>query len=538
MIHCNVPFRSSLTRETHVPRCLLPAAAPLLLLVSLAESRADDRPNILWIVAEDASPHIGCYGETTISTPHLDRLAAEGVKFTQAFVTCPVCSPSRSAMVSGMYQTTLGAHNHRSQRAAGKGGGNEDYDDSYELPATIRLIPQLFHDAGYYVVNGGKKKTDYNFIAPKDLYDGDDWSARKAGQPFFAQVQLAGGKNRGAKVPEPVDPAQVQLPPYYPDDPVLRADWARYLNSWIACDQQVGELLERLARDGDLEKTVIFFWTDHGISHARGKQFLYDEGIRVPLIVRFPDGLRAGEVRDDLVIHIDVAATSLELAGIAIPDYVQGRSLFAADAAPRSMIFAARDRCDETPDIIRCVRTPRFKYIRNFFSHESHMQPNQYKDGKDIVQRMRELSADGQLTKLQGMIFAPTRPPEELYDLQNDPLETVNLLTTRGSALRGARDTCTALRLQLYQWMVDSGDVGLIPEPILEELGRTQGSKYGVRKPPVDQRRCGAFSIVWRRLIAAMSLLSHVPLLPIIPPCAGGERPDSDYVTIPLPSAR
>lgn len=446
------------------------------------------RPNIVWIVAEDASPHIGCYGETTIETPHLDRMAAEGVRFTRAFVTCPVCSPSRSAMVSGMYQTTLGAHNHRSQRIDGRWRGAPELAASYALPESIRLVPQIFSEAGYYVVNGGRGKTDYNFTSPDDLYDGADWTQRADGQPFFAQFQLRGGKNRGARVDTPVAPADVRLPPYYPDHPVLRADWARYLNSWIAADNEVGEIISQLEHEGELENTVVFFWTDHGISHARGKQFLYEEGIRVPLLVRFPDGHLAQTDRDDLVLQIDVAATSLDLCGLEIPDFMQGRSLFADDYRARRHLFAARDRCDETVEIIRCVRTPRFKYIRNFLPHVSHMQPNQYKDGKDIIQTMRALHAAGELTELQARIFQPTRPPEELYDLEHDPHETVNLLTSTMDDQRAYRDTANSLRLALYQWMIDSGDVGLIPEPVLDDLGSEAGSKCLVRDPDQDVR--------------------------------------------------
>lgn len=441
------------------------------------------QPNIIWIISEDASPHIGCYGETAIQTPHLDRMAAEGVKFTRAFVTGSVCSPSRSAMISGMYQTTLGAHNHRSQRRKGRGGGNTEYHDSYRLPDSVRLIPQLFAEAGYFVANGPKSKTEYNFLYPEDLYHGTDWKERKPGQPFFAQFHLRCGKSRSANVASPADPAKVTLPPYYPDDPVIRADWAKYLDSWVYCDQRVGEVLARLEAEGIADETIVFFWTDHGISHARGKQFLYDEGIRVPLIVRFPGGKQAGTVRDDVVGHIDVAAASLDLAGIPIPDYVQGRPLFAENHQPRQYVFAARDRCDETVDIIRCVRTKQFKYLRNFLSHVSHMQPNGYKDRKEIIRRMRELHAAGQLNPLQARIFAPARPPEELYDLENDPGETKNLF--QGNKVSGGyKDSADGLRRELYRWMIDSGDVGLIPEPVLEELGRQNGTKYGLLHPP------------------------------------------------------
>lgn len=446
-----------------------------------------ERPNIVWIVGEDASPHIGCYGEKTIRTPFLDQMAADGVRFTSAFVTCPVCSPSRSAMVTGMYQTTLGAHNHRSQNLGGKANGNTAYYDNYRLPSEVPLVPQLFRDGGYYTTLGaGPKcnkpgKTDYNFIYDKGVYDGADWRKCPGGKPFFAQIMLHGGKNRGAREHK-TDPSKVELPPYYPDHPVLRRDWADYLNSWVQMDREVGEILHALDEENVADDTVVFFWTDHGISHMRDKQFLYDGGIRVPLIVRFGDGRLRGTTRDDLVVHIDVAAASLALAGITIPDHVQGRDLFAEDGTPREIIFSARDRCDETVDTIRCARTGRYKYIRNFLSYRPHAQANQYKDGKAIVQTMRKLNASGDLNELQARVFAPTRPTEELYDLENDPYETVNLADDPAH-----QETVQQLRGELYGWMETSRDVGLIPEPILEELGRKYGSKYHVLDQPENE---------------------------------------------------
>ena len=433
------------------------------------------RPNLLWIVVEDASPHLGCYGETTIATPHIDRLAVEGVRFRSAIVTNPVCSPSRSAMITGMYQTTLGAHNHRSQRTTGKGGGNRAYYESFGLP--IESVPGLFRQAGYHVTNSGPSKdakTDYNFVAP-DLYEPGDWRGRRPDQPFFAQLQLHGGKARVARVDHPVDPLRLTLPPYYPDHPVIRRDWAAYLNSWIKTDNEVGRIVDLLRKEGVLDQTVIFLWTDHGVSHMRGKQFLYEEGIRVPLMVRFGDGSRKGLVRGDLVEHIDIAATSLALAGIERPAYIQGRDLFAENYQPRRYAFSARDRCDETVDIIRCVRSTRWKYIRNFMSHLPHAQPNQYKDGKAVIQTMRRLHREGKLSELEARVFEKSRPVEELYDLENDPQETVNL-----AGRTRFREQLKKLRGVLYDWMVETRDPGLIPEPILEELGRKYGSKYHV----------------------------------------------------------
>jgi len=441
----------------------------LTLFVSTLFGEASAPVNVVWIVIEDASPHVGCYGETLIKTPHIDRIAREGIRCSNAFVTAPVCSSSRSAMVSGMYQTTLGVHNHRSQSSSGKGGGNTAYYDSYKVPKSVKLIPELFRDAGYYVTN--KSKTDYNFIPTSTLYHGSDWKKAPADQPIFAQFQLKGGKNRKAK--GHADPAKVVLPPYYPDHPVLRQDWAKYLDSWVKTDEEVGQILADLKKGGRLDSTAIFLWTDHGVSHLRGKQFLYEEGIRVPMIIRLPKKQSAGTVRDDLVEHIDVAACSLKLAGIKIPGNVQGRDLLASDYKTRKFVFAGRDRCDETVDILRCVRDFRYKYVRNFMSHVPHAQPSQYKDGKKIVQVMRGLHKKGKLNEQQSRPFAPRRPPEELYDLKNDPHELVNLAQAPKS-----QERLVAMRKVLYQRMTETRDMGLIPEPILEDVGRKAGNKY------------------------------------------------------------
>ncbi len=440
-------------------------------------------PNIMWIVVEDASPHIGCYGETLIKTPHIDRLATDGVLFENAYVTSPVCSPSRSAMVAGMFQTTLGAHNHRSQGISPQRKGNKSFYESYRVPESIRLIPELFRDAGYYVVNGGIAKTDYNFIPRSKLYSGTKWQERKTGQPFFAQIQLTSRRVGKVANNARIDPQEIKLPPYYPNDPVLLSDWTAYLNRWSNLDAQVAKIVQELQASGELENTAIFFWTDHGVAHLRGKQFLYEEGAHVPLIVRLPQKNQAGTIRKDLVTHIDVGAASLALAGIPIPAYIQGQDLFAKDYQPQSMVFGARDRCDETVDTIRSVRTPRYKYIRNFLSYASHMQPNQYKLGLSTTKRMQALYAEGKLNEFQGRIFAKTRPPEELYDLLKDPHEQFNLA---GQAAHQA--TLQKLRTALEDWMISSGDLGLIPEPLLEELGRKHGNKYFVLQQPENQQ--------------------------------------------------
>lgn len=432
--------------------------------ISPAIGAGRKRPNILWICAEDMSPHMSCYGERTIETPNIDRLAREGVRFENAFITCPVCSPSRSAMITGMYQTSSGAHNHRSSR----------HKVELKLPGAIKFVPEYFKRAGYYTSNGGMLnlndysqtkagKTDYNLVFDNKMYDAAEWSGRKDGQPFFAQLQLKGGKNRGAKVPDPVDPKDVKLPPYYPDDPALREDWARYLNSVINTDIEVGRVLKRLEDEGIADETIVFFWTDHGISHIRGKQFLYDEGIRIPLIVRGP-GLGGSAVRTDLVEHIDIPATSMALAGLGVPDHFQGRSLFNADYRQRECAFAARDRCDETVERIRCVRTHRYKYIRNYYWHVPHTQANRYKDGKEIMKVMRRLHAEGKLDENQAKPFAATRPVEELYDLKADPHEINNLAENTGYA-----GVLRKFSARLNRWIEETRDLGQLPEPVIAD---------------------------------------------------------------------
>ena len=446
---------------------------PVVLLVLLTTLVYADKPNIVWICVEDASPHIPSYGETAIQTPNLDNLAAEGVKFEKAFVTSPVCSSSRSAMISGMFQTTSGFLHHRSQKFSGKGGGNKDYFDSYKTPSEIKTLPEIFKEHGYYTSNA--TKTDYNFESGK-IYDSTkDWSGRKKGQPFFAQFQLKGGKYR--KSDKGVDRSKIKLPPYYPQTEIMLDDWAHYLGSWIKVDQDVKSIMDRLNKEGELENTVVFFWTDHGVSHIRGKQFLYDEGIHVPLIIRLPNKSKAGLVRKDMVSHIDIPVTSLALAGIDIPPYMQGKSIFIEDYQEQKYIFTARDRCDETVDTIRSVRTQKFKYIRNFLPHCSHMQRSQYKEGKKMVQEALKLYAEGKLNSLQAKAFQPTRPIEELYDLENDPFETKNL-----AADTAHQETLIHLRSKLQAWMIETKDMGLVPEPILEDLGKKFGSKYAAFK--------------------------------------------------------
>lgn len=443
----------------------------VLLNAGTAEAKEPNnarRPNIVWIIPDDMSANFSCYGETAIETPNVDKLATDGVKFTNAYVTAPVCSTCRSAFITGMYQTSIGSHHHRSGRGELK----------IQLPEGIKLIPKLFQNAGYHTsisgwpMNGRLGKTDYNFEWDQSVYDGNDWAKRKKGQPFFAQIQTQGGKLRGkdasgwnkianaaekrfgSRTPSSV----VKLPPYYPNHPDIVRDWAAYLDSVRMTDAMVGEVIARLEAEGIRENTLVLFMTDHGISHGRGKQFMYDEGLHVPLVIAGP-GVKAGAVREDVVEHIDIAALSLAAAGIKIPKYMQARDILAADYTPREAVFAARDRCDETVDHMRSVRTTDFKYIHNFLPNRPYLQPCAYKDAKAILIALRECHQVGTLNQAQQLLFREVRPNEELYDIRNDPHEVNNLADDPAFAgklkeLRGRLDT----------WMEETDDKGRASE--------------------------------------------------------------------------
>jgi arylsulfatase A-like enzyme len=453
-----------------VYRLLLSLLAVGLISPDATAAEPAKRPNIVWIIVDDMSANFSCYGEKTITTPHVDQLAAAGTRFSRAFVTAPVCSPCRSALITGCYQTTIGAHHHRSGRGELK----------INLPGDVVPVPVLFQKAGYYTCIGGFNakgdalgKTDYNFEWDRKMYHGNNWAGHKPGQPFFMQVQLHGGKYRGQgsnknwqtrvlkELGSNTKPEDVKLPPYYPRDPVILQDWADYLDCCRYTDKEVGDVIARLEKEKLLDDTVVFFMTDHGISHARGKQFLYDEGTHVPFVVRGP-GVAKGVVRDDLIEHIDMTATSLALAGIEVPKWVQGRDVLAKDYAKRDAVFAARDRCDETMEHIRSVRTERFKYVRNYLNERPHLQPCRYKDDKAIVQKLRELHAAKKLDDLtEKLLFAPTRPKEELYDLTADPFEVNNLA---GDPKHKA--TLDAMRKKLADWEEVTLDKGRKPEPM------------------------------------------------------------------------
>lgn len=342
-------------------------------------------------------------------------------------------------------------------------------------------MPQLFQAAGYYtsisdwpIRKGKLGKTDYNFEWNPSVYDGSDWAGREDGQPFFAQIQTAGGKLRGSnakgwdKMASAAEKALgsrtsediVKLPPYYPTHPDIVRDWAAYLDSVRMTDVMVGEVLARLDAEGVRDNTLVLFMTDHGISHARGKQFMYDEGLHVPLVISGP-GVKSGSVRTDLVEHIDIAALSLAAARIPIPANMQAQDILATDYRARSAVYAARDRCDETVDHMRSVRTNELKYIRNFLPQRPYLQPCAYKDGKAILIALRDWNDQDRLNDVQQLIFQKVRPAEELYDVRNDPYEIHNLAGDSQYV-----EQLSELRTSLNDWMMRTGDQGRIPESV------------------------------------------------------------------------
>ncbi len=414
------------------------------------------QPNILWIVADDLSLEVGCYGYEHVQTPNLDRLAKGGERFTRSFATAPICSSSRSAFITGVYQTTTGTHPHRVV-----------YPQPLIEP--YRPITELLRQAGYYVTNcdGSLKrrgKMDYNFEHQASLYDGFDWSDRAAGQPFFAQVHIKEPHRDFVDASPARRNESLKIPAYYPDHPVIRADWANYLASIEVMDRRVGDVLDRLDREGLSDNTLVFFFGDHGRPHYRDKQWLYDGGIQVPLIVRWPGHVDEGTVSDPMVSLIDVAAATVAAAGVTLPAWMQGRDMLARDFTGRERIFAARDRCGSTLDRIRCLRTARYKYIRNFFPDRAYTQLSGYKElqypGMAVA---RALKARGELSGPPAVFWADVRPAEELYDLQADPEELNNL-----AADPTLLPTLVKLRGELEQWMTTTGDRGDQVEPMLQ----------------------------------------------------------------------
>ncbi|SIT11496.1 Arylsulfatase A [Zobellia uliginosa] len=456
-------------------------------LLSCGESTAvkkvvKTKPNILWIIAEDLSPYLGCYGDSINQghTPVIDSLAKDGVLYKRAYATAPVCSASRSALITGVMQTTTGTHNHRSSRFT----NGEVVPDSLRilLPEGMKTVPELMKEAGYFTFNSGKD--DYNFhYNRKSLYDvgtQDDyvigmngwqgnfakefktvknyvWSSRKdKNQPWFGQVQIDGGKKdyKYVREGEKLAVNDVPLPPYFPDIPSQREAWTRHYNANRGSDVAVERILDQLEADGELENTIIFFFSDHGSpTSLRHKQFCYEGGMQVPLIITGSHpNIQQGKVVDELVSLLDVSATTLSLGGAEMPGYLDGQDLFNKEFKGSKYVIGARDRCDYTIDKIRTVVSENYRYIKNYYPNRPMLQAG-YRDGRPIVTGLKKARKDGLLTEYQEKFWFGVRPVHELYDLKNDIHQINNLaLNPKYASILKEHQAV------LENWVLETGD--------------------------------------------------------------------------------
>lgn len=442
--------------------------------IAFNANAAENPPNIIWIYIEDQNPWYSTYAQGLVKTPNIDALAKEGVVFERAYAPVPVCAPSRSALITGTYPIRTGTHDMRSGRVP-----------YYQiaLPEGVTTVPELFRKAGYATFNRGKD--DYNFTYDrnelytigeivrdngwKGLVGSGHWSEVPEGMPFFAQLQTQGGKHgTGGKLAErltklglpTVSPDAVSVPPQYPDIPEMRDAVADHLDSMTMTDYEVGEFMKQLKKDGLWDNSIIFMFSDHGSALPRSKEFCYDEGLRVPLVVVAPgmqDIVVPGTRRSDLATIMDVTATSLALAGLDIPTFMDSKNLFAKDYK-RDYLFASADRMSNVIDRVRSVTGPRFHYIRNFLSDRSLNQWG-HRDmvGLPEFVKIRQLYEQGKLTEAQALPYGP-RSPEELYDLDNDPHELINL--AKNPKFKAELDE---MRKQLATWIEDTDDKGQYP---------------------------------------------------------------------------
>jgi len=460
--------------------------------LNAAETTGRQRPNILWISTEDISPDLGCYGDSYAVTPNIDKLAARGVRYTNVYSHAGVCAPTRSGIITGMYPTTLGTHHMRCKGVP---------------PAYVKCFSEYLRAEGYYCTNNSK--TDYQFDPPASAWDESSrkahWRNRGKDQPFFAIFNFTTShesqiRNRSKamlkrlaelKPDERHDPDKAVLPPYYPDTPAVRQDWAQYYDIITLTDKLVADVLKQLEDDGLADNTIVWFWGDHGRGLPRAKRWIYDSGLKVPLIIHVPakwrklampdnpDAVNPGTVNDDLVAFIDFAPTMLSLTGIKIPDHIQGQAFLGSQKAePREYIFAARDRMDEAYDLIRAVRDKRYKYIRNYMWHLTRGQDINYMNQMPTMQEMRRLNAEGKLEGPQKQYFEETKPVEELYDTATDPHEVKNL-----AGDPKYKDVLRRMRVIHAKWVRETGDIGLIPEPEFDEMKRPGGEFQKTAEP-------------------------------------------------------
>lgn len=444
-----------------------------------------DRPNILMITCEDMSPIIPSYGDSTVNTPNIDRLAKEGVKYLHMYSVSGVCAPSRSALATGMYPTAIGTHNMRTLHQ----GFVEDLPSySVVLPPEVRHYAEIMRANGYYVTNN--EKNDYQFEGPFTAWDEVNNTAgyrkRAEGQPFFAiyNSTLTHESQVWKKEEDPllVDPAEVPIPPYFPqNNPIVRQDVARVYSNIIEMDEWVGKIMKQLEDDGLLEHTVVIFYSDHGGPLPRQKRELYDSGLKAPFIVRYPHAQLAGTVDEELHSFIDIPPSVLSLAGVKIPDYIHGQAFLGNQASnkPREYVFAARDRMDAEHDRVRAVRDNQFKYLKNYHTHKPYIQQIDYRLQMDMMNELLRLHEAGELNETQELWFRGNKPEEELYDTHQDPFELINLASDPKYAAK-----LKEMRNALDRWTDTYGDMGATDEKELIRIMWQGADKAPKTKKP------------------------------------------------------
>jgi N-sulfoglucosamine sulfohydrolase len=442
-----------------------------------------ESPNILWISVEDISTILPAYGDHSIQTPNIDRLSKEGITYTNAFATVGVCAPSRSSIITGMYPVSIGTHNMRTgPHYAYREPEKETYKDYYGLtdtrgrnvpeyaavpPPYVKVFTEYLRAAGYYTSNNAK--TDYQFNSPITAWDEISREAtyknRKSGQPFFAVFnhEITHESRVFMKKEDPMlsDRYRVAIPDYFPDIPVVRQDVGRAYSNIMELDKQVGDMLEELETQGLLDKTIIFFWSDHGGPLLRQKRAVGNSGLHVPLIVRMPDGQMAGTTVDDLVSLMDLGPTVMSLVGLEPPKYMHGKAFLGKykSEVPHQYAFGSADRFDEAMDMSRSVLDGRYVYIRNFRPELPLIYRNAYREQIDMTKTMIEMDQRGELTGGAAYIFMKTKPEEELYDLTSDPHEIHNLADNSEHQAK-----LKELRNAMSSWQLEIGDLGFVPE--------------------------------------------------------------------------
>jgi arylsulfatase A-like enzyme len=459
----------------------------------MPDATAADRPNVLWILLEDTSPRLGCYGDEVARTPTIDRLAAEGRRFPNAFCTSPVCSPSRSAIHTGCYQTAIGSQHHRTSRPTGHRPGYEAVPPHY-----VRLVSEYLRAEGYFCAMAGARHrchatpisafdecssaNSWDDGRPDWMVEDAHWRHRPDDRPFFAVFNPTMTHESGMFVdptePTATDPDTVEVPPYFPDTPAVRRTLARHYDNLHEADGVVADRLAELERAGVADDTVVFLFSDHGEGVPRGKRWVHDSGTRVPMVVRGSDHADGGAVDRRLVSLVDVAPTVLSLAGVDVPAHMDGRPFLGPDAEPREYVFAARDRHDELHDTVRAVRDRSFRYVRNYHPGTPYVLQNEYRNRHPIMQEILRLRAENGLGGPAAEWASGRRPAEELYDLREDPHEVHDLADDPAYA-----DVLDRLRGALDDWLARTGDRGLDPEDQAVERMWPDGDRPATAPP-------------------------------------------------------